>query len=342
MEERKIGRRDVLKGLLWAGGVVGGAGSLIIPEARAHEIDLEGEDYYHRFVNQQALQCANECEETPLAHSLAFDTSDPLKYKLFIPEIATAGRPNVPDGWHSEVIPMLAAGEVPPPKPKRPEWNDSELSFPIFKGPSDKPLVALTVDDGNFNREEILKTILEKDVSASFLTTGAIIDQYPDFIRKAEATGKITWANHTYDHILLAGKTESYVQDQLKRTEAALKRVCGATTLPMWRPPGGGVDSTPISAAKKLGFRSILWNVSGDAGLQWSSYDPTALANYYIGLIDRQSNPWGSIILMHFRESTAVSKVNGVQSAIAQVIDGVRARGMEPVSLDKLLEKRAA
>lgn len=81
----------------------------------------------------------------------------------------------------------------------------------------------------------------------------------------------------------------------------------------------------------------MLWNVSGDAGTQWTSYDPRALANYYFGLMDRMSNPWGSIILMHFRESTAISKVNGVGSALALVIDGVRARGMEPVSADRLL-----
>lgn len=340
--ERRIDRRAFGRvGLGAAATVFGVAGG--IDGNSTVESGIYNEEFrFQQFVNNEALRCGNECGDGELTQSLAFDISNPLKYKLVIPELATAGRPNVPDGWHSEVIPMLAAGEVPPPKPKRPEWPENELSFPIFKGPSDKPLVALTVDDGYQNRNEILQTILEKKVSATFLTIGSVIDGDPDFVRRANATGNVTWANHTYDHILLAGKDETFVQDQLKRTEDAFKRACGATTLPMWRPPGGGVESIPISAAKKMGFRSILWNVSGDAGLQWSASDPTALADYYLGLIDKQSNPWGSIILNHFRESTAVSKAGGVQSAFAQIIDGIRARGMEPVSLDKLLEKREA
>lgn len=164
------------------------------------------------------------------------------------------------------------------------------------------------------------------------------MDANPDFIKKAQNSGRITWGNHTYTHELLTTKSSSQIKGEYERTEAALKRIAGATTIPFARPPGGAKNDTVISAGADNGLRTILWNVSGDAGTQWSANNPSALSNYYMGLIDAQKNPWGSIILMHFRTSTATSSVAGVPSALEQVIDGVRARGMEPVSLDRLYE----
>lgn len=304
-----------------------------------------GEDYYHNFVNRQALACANQCEGAQLSQSLAFDTSDPRKYKLFIPEIATASRPNVPDGWNVRTIPMVASGEVPiePPKLERPKWSRDILLNPVFQGPSDRPLVALTIDDGTYNREEVLQTIIRKDVTATFLITGSIMDKDPEFVKKAQASGRITWANHTYDHQSLANMTEAQIGDEYSRTEAALKRITGQTTIPFARPPGGfGTDKSKndkiVSVGAQNGFRTFLWNVSADAGDQWPAKGQTALANYYMGLVDSYKNPWGSIILMHFLPTTALPSASGAPSALEQVIDGARARGMEPVSLDRLYE----
>lgn len=197
-----------------------GATAAVIGVAGGNDVDSKGytdllhsEYDYQRFVTEEAIRCANECGNTQIAYALGFDTSSPNKYKLVVPAIAKESHPNVPDGWNIRFAPMIASGEVPsvPLKPERPHWSREELLTPMFKGPSTQPLVALTIDDGNYNREEILQTIIDKDVSASFLITGAKMDEDPEFIKKAEKTRRITWVNHTYDHLLLDGKSASYI-----------------------------------------------------------------------------------------------------------------------------------
>ena len=327
--ERRFDRRQLGRYALAGTVAVLGLGEALESKPHSYFQELVSEHEEQEFITQAALQCANSCELESLPHSLAFDTSA-RPYKLVIPGLARAGLPNVKDGWDYKIIPMVAAGETAPPKPKRPEWTHEVLLNPVFKGPSDRPLVALTVDDGYFNREEILKSIIDQDVSATFLIVGSIMDQDPDFVRKANDSGRITWGNHTYTHADLSQKSTSFIQSELSRTEESLKRICGATTIPFMRPPGGARSNSSITAAANSGFRTFLWNVSGDAGTQWTPSNPKALIDYYMGLLDSQKNPWGSIILTHFRPATAV--------ALPGIIKGIRERGMEPVSLDRLYE----
>jgi len=332
MTERKFNRRQFGRIGVGATAMAFGVGIRTDSDARNYLGTLFNEDVDHRFINKQALLCANECGDAKIPFSLAFDTGQ-LPYKLLVPGLSKANYPDVPDGWDWKFIPMLAADGLPPPEPKKPErpkWSREVLLNPVFKGPSDRPLVALTVDDGYFNRDEILQTIVDMNASATFLIIGSVMDSDPNFIIKANNSGRITWGNHTYTHMDLSAKSVDQIQSELGRTEEALKRICGATTIPVMRPPGGSRSNTSIAAAADLGLRTFMWNVSGDAGTQWTSNNPQALVNYYMGLLDAQTNPWGSIVLLHFRTSTSV--------ALPGIIKGIRARGMEPVSFDKLYE----
>lgn len=227
--ERKFDRRQLGRYAL-AGTVAAlGIGEALESKPHSYLQELFSEHEEQEFITQAAIRCANSCEFENPPYSLAFDTSE-LPYKLVIPGLAKAGLPNVKDGWDYKIIPMIAAGETVSPKPERPEWPREVLLDPVFKGPSDRPLVALTIDDGYFNREEILESIVDEGVSATFLIVGSIMDQDPDFIRKANDSGRITWGNHTYTHADLSQNSASFIQSELSRTEESLKRICGATT----------------------------------------------------------------------------------------------------------------
>lgn len=325
MSER-FSRRKLLT---YAAGI--GAGAIVRDKKYIdHESEHLGqEDRYNRFINEQAYRCLLACGDEENPHSLAFDTSS-LPYKLYVPGLAKANYPNVADGWDVRVLPMMASGEIPPLGPQRPKWPKEVLQNPVFKGPSNRPLVALTVDDGYFNRNEILDTVVREEISATFLIIGSVMDSDPSFIKRAQESGRITWGNHTYTHGDLTGKSTTEIQSELSRTEKSLNKITGATTIPFMRPPGGARSNASITAAANAGFRTFIWNVSGDAGTQWTASNPQALVNYYMGLLDRQANPWGSIILTHFRLATS--------AALPMMIREIRKRDMEPVSLDKLYE----
>lgn len=207
----------------------------------------------------------------------------------------------------------------------KPQWGRETLLTPLFKGPGDRPLVALTIDDGFYKLGEILQTLKDKGVGATFFIIGRQMEQNADFIKKAAEYELGEFGNHTYTHGDLTRKTTDQIRWEIETTEAVLANIVGgATTVPYLRPFGGNKNNLSIAVAADQGDRTILWNVSGDAG----SYTPRQLVDLYLGQLSRMSNPWGSIILTHFLPATAL--------ALPDIIDGIRVLGMEPVSLSKL------
>ena len=258
--------------------------------------------------------------------SLLFEPAGTGKYKLLVPSLVRGGwgEKNLPYG---SVAVNLSVG-VEPPKVfgERPRWPAEILRSPVFKGPSDRPMVGLTFDDGYFGREEILSTIVAQKVEATFFIIGSVISANRSFVKRATESGVIDWGNHTYTHGNLTGMSVAQINGELADTESVLADASGATTIPIMRPPGGSRNSATIEAAASRSFRTFLWNVSGDAG----SYTPDQLVSLYLGQIDKMQNPWGSILLMHFRTATA--------QALPEIIRGLKTRGLQPVSLGRLYE----
>lgn len=336
--ERLFSRRRFVEGAIGGVALVAGFGdsarskSIVTVAERGYELELREEFPDQEHVRELAQVCSDLCGSLRHSGSLVLANGVPAL---------------IAEGEFMYLLPQLARGEVStvPTEPQvvskadRPRWSREVLLAPVFKGPADRPLVALTVDDGYGAREEILGTIVAKEASATFFLIGQVMEQFPDFVRRARDSGRVEFGNHTYTHADLRAKSwEQIANGEIKRSEDLLWEIAGQTTLPYARPAGGNRNKSVDEAFADRSCRPILWNVSGDAGTQWTSNNPKALADYYLGLLDRQQNPWGSIILMHFRPSTGISTVSGVPSAFELLIDGVRARGMEPVSLGKLYE----
>lgn len=345
MSERLFRRREL--GPLALGALASVVGAFADVD---HYHDLASEDRYHRFINEQAARCAEQCGKLELPYSLGFDVSQ-RPYGLVIPGLGKAGYPLVADGRYPVFVPMWANGEPEPLKPQplkieRPDWSEMFYT-PIFKGPSNKRRVALTIDDGGEAREEILKTIMEKKVEVTLLIIGDIMESDSDFIRRADESGLVTWGNHTRTHRLnFASATKEQIQSEMNSAEASLQRIVHKTTKPIGRPPGGTRSAQGIQALAELGIGTMLWNVSGDAGTQWSSDNPWALAKWYLDQLIAMKNPWGSIILLHFRKSTGTFTINGRPSekgpsALSLIIDGIRDLDMEPTSVDRLFSVAA-
>lgn len=238
-----------------------------------------------------------------------------------------------PDGKYRIGIPGVVAdkGELPP-RPfanERPNWPKEVLRLPVYKGPSDRPLVALTIDDGFLVRHEILDVLVSKGAGATFFLIGDRViqkDQNFIFIKRALDLG-YEIGNHTYTHGDLDKKTQEQIKFELSKCEEVLKAISpGTSTLPYLRPPGGNKHTLSIETAADMGYRMFLWTISGDIG----NYSTNELVNLYLRQIDSLANPWGSIILMHFIPRSLL--------ALPAIIDGIRTRGMEPVSLTRLYE----
>jgi peptidoglycan-N-acetylglucosamine deacetylase len=216
---------------------------------------------------------------------------------------------------------------APTPTPRllarKPVWNSELLRQVASQGPSDRPYVALTIDDGWFSRDAVLEVLKAKGVQLTFFLAGRPIAGDYGFVSRALDAG-FEIANHTMDHYDLTAKTAAYIRQDLVDFEDLVKaQVIGATTQPFMRPSGGALNQTVIDASAAAGYRPVLW--SGSVGDGSASTTPAEMIDY--GL--KAAKP-GAIILMHFSERAVV--------ALPPLIDGLRAKGLEPVSLSKLFE----
>ena len=230
-------------------------------------------------------------------------------------------------GAHPGAAGAATPSPTTPPTPRpglepRPAWTSQLLAQVAHSGPTDQPLVGLTIDDGWTARDEVLAVLKDRKVRPTFFLTGRAIANDRDFIARA-LDGGCEIANHTMDHAWLVDKSKAYIQKDLQDFEDLVRsKVPDATTMPYMRPSGGAINQTVIDASAELGYRPILWNASTGDGS--TSTTPEQMVRNALA-----AGP-GAILITHFSGRTV--------AALPGIIDGLRAKGLEPVSLTALFQ----
>lgn len=171
--------------------------------------------------------------------------------------------------------------------------DDGKLQSMKTKIDPDKPMMALTFDDGPGERTNELLDVLEKyDAHATFFMQGIHVQKYADDVKKMKEIG-CEIGNHTYDHPQLTQESDGGAS-QVAKTNALLKEACGqpATVL---RPPYGAVNDQ-VKAA--VGMPMILWNIDT---LDWKTKDTQSTIDCVLNTADD-----GDIVLMHDIHSSTV------------------------------------
>ena len=181
--------------------------------------------------------------------------------------------------------------------------------------------VAITYDDGPGElTAQLLDTLKAKDAHASFMVLAPNATAHPELLRRMKAEGH-TVGNHTATHRELNKLSPSDVDGEIKAGAAAIKAATGEN--PRWmRPPYGATNGTVEAAAKANGQAQALWSVDT---VDWKDRNSEHVCEAAVN----GAQP-GSIVLMHDIHATTIG-------AADCVIDGLRAKGLEPVSLDRLI-----
>jgi len=206
----------------------------------------------------------------------------------------------------------------------------------VTHGSRSRPRVALTFDMGGRvgDAEAIVAWLVDHDVPATIFMTGAMAestatDAGRDVLATVDASGGLLEiGNHTYSHPHLKTKTDAQVRDEIERAETALGRYCADDPHPYFRPPYGEYNARVLAAIGAAGYtRTVLWDDTTNDYDPVSAGGPTA-AELAERIVGRARN--GSIVLMH---------LGGYEDleALPAIVDGLRARGLEPVSLRMLL-----
>jgi len=219
------------------------------------------------------------------------------------------------------------------------------LSWRIEQMGASKTKLALTFDDGPDDTwtPQILKILKDKNVPAAFFVIGESASQYPEIVRNEYQSGNDV-GNHTFTHPDFETISKSQLQIELNLTELLLESNLGVKTL-LFRPPYG-IDHQPETASEiqmlpipqAMGYIIVGARVDPHDWGEPNGGAPPPTATIVERVLHDAQLGKGNIILMHDGGGERANTV----AALPQVIDGLRAKGYEFVSVADLLGQTRA
>lgn len=238
-------------------------------------------------------------------------------------------------GWTLVLLPgtVVDESELPEASPTPAPPDALGPSRRITNGPRSSSMVALTFDLGGRLDPalDIMSWLVEHEVPATIFPTGktgtttevglavlAAVRDHPELF---------DLGNHSWSHPDFRDLETAEILDQLARTEEALVDAIGVSPRPWFRPPEGGVDESVLRDVGEAGYAStVLWDVDTIDWRPMSDGGPSA-ADIVDKVVTRAEG--GSIVLMHLGGYHT-------RSALPGIVDGLRDRGLEPVTLDEM------
>lgn len=195
-------------------------------------------------------------------------------------------------------------------------------------------------DDGAI---EILDTLRERGIHATFFLAGRFVMGHPDIVRRIAAEGHEA-GNHTFrhDHMIQrtgdgprgtrSGLTFSELKDEMDRTATAYEATTGRVLVPLWRAPYGETNGEILAWGRRAGYTHVGWSEGLDA-LDWVS-DPAsslfqtpeaAVARLLRRLAARSGAGGPAVVLMHLGST----RPEGARfaDALPQLIEGASRLG---------------
>jgi cellulose synthase/poly-beta-1,6-N-acetylglucosamine synthase-like glycosyltransferase/peptidoglycan/xylan/chitin deacetylase (PgdA/CDA1 family)/spore germination protein YaaH len=205
--------------------------------------------------------------------------------------------------------------------------------------------VALSFDDGPDPdwTPKVLQILKEKQARATFFVIGDVASQYSGILKQEYAQGNEV-GNHTFTHPDFETISKSQLQIELNLTELLLESNLGVKTL-LFRPPYG-IDHQPETASEiqmlpipqSMGYIIVGARVDPHDWGEVNGGAPPPAGTIVQRVLHDATLGKGNIILMHDGGGNRANTV----AALPQIIDGLRAKGYEFVSVADLLHQTRA
>jgi peptidoglycan/xylan/chitin deacetylase (PgdA/CDA1 family) len=212
----------------------------------------------------------------------------------------------------------------------------AQPSLLIRNGPRDSAKIALTFDMGGrvSSALDIVHLLIDRGVPATIFITGAMIENRRTDVGRqvlalVEAHASLfEIGNHSYSHVDFTTLSADDMRAELERTDAAVSARSKLALKPLFRPPFGAVNAAVLETVGASRYRhTVLWDVGTTDWQPESAGGPTAAE-----IVDRVlgTASGGSIVLMHLAGYNTAA-------ALPSIIDGLRFRGIELVTVSELL-----
>jgi peptidoglycan/xylan/chitin deacetylase (PgdA/CDA1 family) len=271
-------------------------------------------------------------------------------YPSLDPESENYSPNRIEVGWVLVLIPNVVVDEQNPPGSSaapssgpgptlRPGTTPAITPAPgapaivVSHGSRNLQRVALTFDVGGRVDPalDIVAWLRNGGVNATLFTTGQTASGTVGaaVLEIAEARPDLfELGNHSWDHPSFPDLDATAIVGQLARTESTVVAATGRSTKPWFRPPFGEWNEDVRQAVGDAGWAYlVMWDVDP---LDWqptAEGGPTA-RDIEARVLSRATG--GSIVLMHLGGYHTLE-------ALPAIVDGLRAKGLEPVTLSELL-----
>jgi peptidoglycan/xylan/chitin deacetylase (PgdA/CDA1 family) len=183
-------------------------------------------------------------------------------------------------------------------------------------------MVALTFDDGPGPQTlDVLEELQRAHAVATFFVMGTHAKADPDTVKALYDAG-MQIGNHTWTHPQLARLSASKQLSELKRTQDEIAAIIGVRPR-FFRPPYWSWNPLTAREGAMLGMIGVLFSV--DTG-DWAKPGTDAIIKAALEAKD------GDVIAFH----DAGGERSQTVDSIAPIIVALRARHLEPVTLDRL------
>lgn len=193
---------------------------------------------------------------------------------------------------------------------------DLDLVPGISPTEDDRPLVALTFDDGPDPTwtPQVLSILQEEGITATFCLVGTAVRAHPDLVAREHAQGEVL-CDHTMTHdAWLPLRPQAAITWEIAEGAAQIAVASGVRPQ-LYRPPAGRLSPAVITTALGQGMRVLFWTIDTSDYLRPSPGD-------LVQRVLTQVTP-GSIILFHDGGGDRSRTV----AALRPLIQALRQRG---------------
>jgi peptidoglycan/xylan/chitin deacetylase (PgdA/CDA1 family) len=234
-------------------------------------------------------------------------------------------RPKAKPPPTSSPLPTRTPTPSPLPPPDDELGRLAAFGQPIYCGGGTKPLVALTFDDGPGALTPIaLRQLHRFHAKATFFLVGKLLAE-PALaaIARREASAGMAFGDHTWDHVIMTGRSASFYDQEIGRTARTIKQVTGRRAR-LFRPPFEAHDHHLDTWLRAQGMLEILWSTD--------SLDSQGATTRRVFRAVRRGIRPGAIILLHDNRGTT-------ETALTEILRRVKARGLKAVTVPELLTR---
>lgn len=200
----------------------------------------------------------------------------------------------------------------------------AKKNLPIYSVKTDEQRVAISFDAawGADDTGDILKTLKDHDVKATFFLCGYWVDEYPTEVKMIYDAGHEI-GNHSSTHPHVAQLSLEQNKNEIMEVHKKVKEITGYD-MNLYRAPFGEYNDTVLNAAKEVGYHTIQWDVDS---LDWKEH---GVSQQITQVLDHKHLGAGSIMLFH-------NDAKYTPDALDDILNGLKEKGYTIGSVGELI-----